>query len=133
MKISKLFIGNGARNNAPSAGRDQVLTQLLRASRFESSSATAIDELENNLKNKMRILPILQNEELGLSLDTAILSMRGWLLAFGAVALLLFSFSVRANYKEEQLSNNVEEVLTSQIEPVNQDTLVLAGDVEYGR
>ena len=113
--------------------RKILLDQMLAAYRHEAhSSGEAIDGLERKLKARLRFLPTRAADEFSLSLDAAILSMRGWLIGFTAVALLLFSLSLASNF-QPQPSHGLEEVLTYNVEGTTQDPLALSSEQEYGR
>ena len=116
---------------------DVLLDQMLVAYRQDARSTTryneAIDELERGLKTRLHYWrPATSGDEFALSLDAAILSMRGWLVAFSAVALLLFSLSLAENFRP-QTNHGIEEVLTYNAEGAMPDPIAISGEQEYGR
>lgn len=111
--------------------QDALLHQMLVAYRQESYEIDNIESLENSLQTQLYFPPKRSNEDFPHTLDAAILSLKGWLLAFSAVALLLLSFCI--NSKLQSQSNfGLDEILTYNSEESNLDTLTLSREQEYG-
>lgn len=108
-----------------------LLEQMLAAYRQESCTIETLDTLEKSTKERLCHPPTRVCEEFSLSLDAAILSLRGWLLAFSAVVLLLFSLSLSSNF-QSQSNMGFDEVLTSSTEGGPIDPLTLSVEQEYG-
>lgn len=119
----QLFL-NIKQSNKPAV----LLDQMLVAYRQESRTIETLDTIEKLARKQFCHPPIRVSEEFSLSLDAAILSLRGWLLAFSAVALLLFTLS---NF-QSQSNIGFDEVLTYNTEGVSVDPLTLSVEQEYG-
>src|SRR5205085_11126580 len=111
--------------------REQCLDQMLQAYNAESRSVAAIDGLERELRARLRSLPVLRNEELTITLEAAILSLRGWLLAFGAAAIILLSLGVGLKY-QSQSPAGLEEALTYNTDSAHRDPFLFSEEMDYG-
>ena len=112
--------------------REQRLNEILQVYREESRSVAMIDSLEKDLQPRLQILPVLRaRQELTLTLEAAILSLRGWLLAFGVVTLILLSLSVGLKY-QKQGALGLEEGLTYNADPAQRDSLLVSDEIDYG-
>ncbi len=111
---------------------EQHLDQLLRVYREESHSIAPIDNLEMDLRGRLRSFPGLRNEDFTVTLESAILSLKGWLLAFSAAAIILLSLGVGLKY-HSQSSTGLEEVLTYNADSAHRDTFLFSDEIDYGR
>ena len=112
---------------------EQQLDQLLRVYREESHSIAPIDDLEMDLRARLRSFPGFPNEDFTVSLESAILSLKGWLLAFSAAAIILLSLGIGLKYYS-QSSTGLEEVLTYNADSAqHRDTFLFSDEIDYGR
>ncbi len=116
--------------NRPSQA-DQYLDQMLQVYR-EDRSIAEIDSLERELRARLRIPHGLRDEEFTITLESAILSLRGWLLAFSAAAIILLSLGVGLKY-QSQSPVGLEEVLTYNADSTHRDPFLFSDEIDYGR
>lgn len=116
--------------------QDLLIGQMLVAYQQNSQMTEAIDRLEQSLKKQLNVSPNKVREEFSYTLDAAILSLRGWLLAFSALALLLLMLSFNRNFQsqasfDEILTYNAEGV--ESVEEASPNPFTLSSEQEYGR
>jgi hypothetical protein len=112
--------------------REQCLGKMLQAYREESCSAAVTDDLEKRLRVRLRIFSVSHNEEYTITLEAAILSLRGWLLAFSAAAIILLLLGVGLKY-QSQSPVGLEEVLTYNTDSAHRDPFLFSDEIDYGR
>jgi hypothetical protein len=111
--------------------RERCLNQMLRAYCEEAHSTAVIDHLEKDLSTKLRILPVLcANVEFAMTLEGAILSLKGRLLAFSAVAIILLSLSAGLKF-QNQGPVGLDEVATYNIDLLHRDSFLLPDEMDY--
>jgi hypothetical protein len=112
--------------------RERCLDYLLQAYHEEARAAKPINELERELRVRLRILPVLRtNEEFALTLEAAIISLRSWLLAFGAAALILLSLSAGLRYYD-QSPIGLDEAVTYNADPTHRDPFLISDEIDNG-
>lgn len=113
--------------------RERCLDYLLQAYHHEEArAANPINELQRELRVRLRILPVLRtNEEFTLTLEAAILSLRSWLLAFGAAALILLSLSAGLRYYD-QSPIGLDEAVTYNADPTHRDPFLISDEIDNG-
>jgi hypothetical protein len=117
--------------------QDILFDRMLVNYKRNSQVTEAIDKLEQSLKCKVYTSPNQIQEDFSYTLEAAILSLKGWLLAFSVVALLLLILSFNRNF-QSQARSSFDEVLTYNAEGIEAaeggslNLFILPIEQEYG-
>jgi hypothetical protein len=112
--------------------RAHCLDQMLQAYRAESHATLPLNELEQELRERLRVLPVLRaSSEFTLTLEAAILSLRSWVLALGAAALILLSLSAHLKYYD-QSPIGLDEAVSYNADPPHRDPFLISDEADNG-
>jgi hypothetical protein len=112
---------------------ERTIAALLAAFGGNSNQSLQETELSQDFYFRLRANIRSRREEFIPGWESAVLSLRGWLLGFSLVAVLLLTFSFNLGLTPDNTAANGDDALTFLADSPQSDNLTTTEEFEYGR